>query len=45
MKEAEAAGFTIEEVLRVSKKRTRAKLTAKYRNPGNPAQNPVDLEI
>ena len=37
-KEAEAAGFTLDEVVGVSKKRTRAKPAAKYRNPGNPGQ-------
>ena len=37
-KEAEAAGFSLEEVIGVAKKRTRAKPAAKYRNPNNPSQ-------
>ena len=37
-KEAEAAGFTLDEIVGVTKKRTRAKPPAKYRNPANPAQ-------
>ena len=36
-KEAEAAGFTVDEVLGKPKKRTRAKPAAKYQHPTDPA--------
>ena len=37
-KEAEAAGFTLAEVIGVSSKKTRAKPAAKYRDPRNPGK-------